>query len=49
MPLADNKILLPQTLISPFGRGFVCDRLLQNLISDVEVSVVVFKLPYMLT
>ena len=32
-----------------FGRGVVGDSLLQNLPGDVEVNVIVFEVPYMLT
>ena len=46
MRLADNKMLPPQTQITPLGRGVVGNRLLQNLLTDLEVSVAVVKVSY---
>ena len=38
MGLTDDKILLPQTKMAPFGRGVAGDSLLQNLPGDAEVN-----------
>ena len=38
MGLTDDKILLPQTKMVPFGRGVAGDSLLQNLPGDAEVN-----------
>ena len=38
MGLTDSKIFLPQTSITPFGRGAIGDSLLQNLPGDPKVK-----------
>ena len=38
MGLTDDKILLPQAKMAPFGRGVAGDSLLQNLLGDAEVN-----------
>ena len=42
MGLTDYKISLPQTYITPFGRGVVGDSLLQNLPGDPKVNILLY-------